>query len=112
MADGLTNYFEGMAAAPLWLWAIIIAIVLVIWFVPTFIAVFRNRPFLGAIALLNVPGGLSWIVWTALIVWAASGRGPPANLKTNAGQSALWIGLGALVLAAALIWYFATRGPA
>lgn len=104
--------WEDFAKMPPWFLAALVFVTLVVWFVPTVIAVFRNRTYLKPIALLNVPGGLSWIVWTALIVWAVSGKGPPANLKTNAKQSSLWIGLGVLVLAAALVWYVATRGAA
>lgn len=103
--------WEDLQKTPPWLVAALVLFTLAVWFVPTIIAVFRNRAHLKPIALLNVPGGLSWIVWTALIVWAVSGKGPPANLKTNARQGGLWIGTGVLVLAAALIWYFATRGP-
>ena len=104
--------WEDLGKMPLWFLAAVIAFTIIVWFVPTIIAIFRNRAYLRPIALLNVPGGLSWIVWTALIVWAVSGKGPPANLKTNVRASALWIGLGLLILAAALVWYFATRGPA
>ncbi|WGL15707.1 superinfection immunity protein [Microbulbifer bruguierae] len=38
------------------------------------IAVFFNRNHLGKIFLANVPAGLSWIAWVALLVWAATGK--------------------------------------
>jgi hypothetical protein len=105
------DWLSGMEEAPPIAWAATIAAVAVIWFVPTIIAVFRNRAHLRPIAALNVPGGLSWIVWTALIVWAASGKGPPANLTTDARQRWLWAGAGALILVLAVCWFLFTRSP-
>lgn len=106
MREWLTAYFEPMREAPPWLWAVVIILTLLVWFVPTLIATVRNRAWLKPIALVNIPAGLSWIVWTALIVWAASGKGPPPDIATNARKAWLWMGIGVAVLAAAIIWFF------
>ncbi|QKX18921.1 superinfection immunity protein [Microbulbifer sp. YPW1] len=45
-----------------------------VWFLPSVIAVFFNRAHLGKIFLANVPAGLSWIAWVALLVWASTGK--------------------------------------
>lgn len=110
MPNWLDNYFTTLREAPVWLWAVTIVLVLVVWFIPTFIALFRNRGWLRPIALLNVPGGLSWIVWTALIVWAASGKGPPPDLATNARKGWPWIAVGGVVIIAAIGWSIASEG--
>jgi len=105
MREWIIAYFEPLRDAPLWLWAVTIALVLIIWFVPAIIAIFRNRQWLRPIALLNIPAGMSWIVWTALIVWAASGKGPPPDIANNARKAWIWVGIGAVVLIAAIAWF-------
>ncbi len=47
---------------------------LLIWFLPSLLALAFNRQHAGKIALLNVPAGFSWIAWVALIVWAVTGK--------------------------------------
>ncbi|HAW94417.1 MULTISPECIES: superinfection immunity protein [unclassified Arsukibacterium] len=47
---------------------------LVIYFIPTLIAMFCNRRHLGKIALANIPAGLSVIAWFGLIGVAFSGK--------------------------------------
>lgn len=108
MRDWLIAYFEPMREAPPWLWAVVIVFTLLVWFVPALIATVRNRAWLGPIALLNIPAGLSWIVWTALIVWAASGKGPPPDIASNAQRAWLWMGIALAVLVAAIAWFFLT----
>lgn len=49
-------------------------LVVVVWFLPTLIAVVFNRQHLGKIAILNIPAGISWIAWGALCIWAATGK--------------------------------------
>ncbi|GAB2512552.1 superinfection immunity protein [Microbulbifer agarilyticus] len=41
---------------------------------PSLLAIFFNRKHLGKIFLANVPAGLSWIAWVALLVWAVTGK--------------------------------------
>jgi len=60
-------------ASPMF-WATIIPLVLFIWFLPVFLAVFFNRPHLKYIAIAAVPAGISFIAWGALLVWACSGK--------------------------------------
>ena len=67
-----------------------IAFVVVLWFVPTLIAVFRNRANLGKIAAVNVPAGMSFVAWGALIVWAISGKGTEAMPASVAGMRINW----------------------
>ncbi|WP_231759236.1 superinfection immunity protein [Microbulbifer elongatus] len=45
-----------------------------IWFLPSLLAIFFNRGHLGKIFLANIPAGLSWIAWVALLAWAATGK--------------------------------------
>lgn len=47
---------------------------LVIWFLPSLLALAFNRQHAGKIALLNIPAGFSWIAWVALLVWAVTGK--------------------------------------
>ncbi|MDP5150954.1 superinfection immunity protein [Rheinheimera baltica] len=47
---------------------------LTVWFLPSLLALVFNRQHLGKIALLNIPAGVSWIAWLALLVWAVTGK--------------------------------------
>ena len=47
---------------------------LLVWFLPSLLALFFNRQHAGKIAMLNIPAGLSWIAWGALCVWAVTGK--------------------------------------
>lgn len=47
---------------------------LLIWFLPSLLALVFNRHHVGKIAVLNIPAGLSWIAWGALCVWAVTGK--------------------------------------
>ncbi|MGI5309526.1 superinfection immunity protein [Rheinheimera sp. WS51] len=55
-------------------WIGFIPLLLVIYFIPTIIASFRNRANIGKIFIANIPAGFSWIAWFALIVWAFTGK--------------------------------------
>ena len=46
----------------------------VLWFLPSLLALVFNRQHVGKIALLNIPAGLSWVAWLALLVWAVTGK--------------------------------------
>ena len=54
--------------------AVFVIFFFAIWFLPSALAIFFNRGHLGKIFLANIPAGLSWIVWGALLVWAATGK--------------------------------------
>ncbi|WP_078082784.1 superinfection immunity protein [Microbulbifer mangrovi] len=58
-----------------------------IWFLPSFLAVFFNRAHLGKIFLANIPAGLSWIAWVALLVWASTGKMSSKLAKKYGAQS-------------------------
>ena len=45
-----------------------------IWFAPTILAAFFNRKHMRKIFFANIPAGLSWAVWGALIIWACTGQ--------------------------------------
>ncbi|WNZ56188.1 superinfection immunity protein [Microbulbifer sp. MKSA007] len=47
---------------------------LVFWFLPALIAFFLNRKHFGKILVANVPAGLSWLAWFALLAWAVTGK--------------------------------------
>jgi hypothetical protein len=49
-------------------------LVLLVWFLPTLLAMIFNRQHLGKIAILNIPAGISWLAWGALCIWAATGK--------------------------------------
>ena len=53
-------------------YAIIIAAVLVLWFLPTIVALFRNRKYLKLIFTLNIPLGLTITPWVILLAFAAT----------------------------------------
>lgn len=55
-------------------WLFFIPFVLLVWFLPTLLAVFFNRQQLKLIALANIPAGLSVIAWLGCIVWACTGK--------------------------------------
>lgn len=47
---------------------------LLVYFLPSLLAVFFNRRNLLTIAVLNIPAGFSLIAWGALVVWACTGK--------------------------------------
>ncbi|WP_444943132.1 superinfection immunity protein [Microbulbifer sp. ZKSA006] len=47
---------------------------LLVWFLPALIAFVFNRKHFGKIAVANVPAGLSWLAWFALLAWAVTGK--------------------------------------
>lgn len=58
-----------------------------VWFLPSLLAIFFNRAHLGKIAIANVPAGLSWIAWVALLVWASTGKMSGKLAKKYGSQS-------------------------
>ena len=69
-----TEFFHQLGQINPILWAVFIPFFLAIYFLPTVIAMFRNRQHLGKIFLANIPAGFSWIAWMALIIWAFTGK--------------------------------------
>ncbi|WP_444895752.1 superinfection immunity protein [Microbulbifer sp. SSSA005] len=60
---------------------------LLVWFLPALIAFFFNRKHFGKILVANVPAGLSWLAWFALLAWAVTGkmRGKKGEVSECAG---------------------------
>ncbi|WP_212747712.1 superinfection immunity protein [Pseudoalteromonas aurantia] len=54
--------------------ALFLVLFLCVWFLPTILAAFFNRKNLVKILVANIPAGLSWAAWGALLVWAFSGK--------------------------------------
>jgi len=81
------NEFIAMTtnASPMF-WLTLIPLVLFVWFVPTLLALFLNRPHLKYIAIANIPAGMSFIAWGALIVWAVGGKVSQKFAKKFAGK--------------------------
>lgn len=69
--ETITQIFE-QASGPFL--ALIIAITLLIWFAPAIVAVFLNPKHAKLIAIACIPAGLSLIAWSAVMVWAVTGK--------------------------------------
>lgn len=70
----LQTFFHNAANASLGFWLVLIPLVIVIWFIPSFLALFFNRKHLKLIFFANIPAGFSFIAWGACILWALSGK--------------------------------------
>lgn len=53
---------------------LVIAVILVFWFLPAFLAFFLNRKHFKLILLACIPAGLSFVAWGGVIVWATTGK--------------------------------------
>ena len=62
-------------------YAIVIPLMLAIYFIPTILALFFNRKYLKVIAIVNVPAGFSIIAWCGLIIVAVTGSASEKVLK-------------------------------
>ncbi|NRA61025.1 MAG: superinfection immunity protein [Psychrobium sp.] len=76
--DEIVDSFTNFSSVQL---MVTIPILLVIYFLPSIIAIFKNPKQLKLIVIANVPGGLSWIAWIALMGWAISGKAVPTFKK-------------------------------
>lgn len=68
---------------------ILIPFFLVVYFLPAILAVFFNRRHLTKIFLANIPAGLSWIAWVALIIWAITGKRKSQQEKKSSADQAV-----------------------
>lgn len=75
--DTLSTVFEHFEQAPIAVWLWVIPFTLVVWFIPSILALFFNRRHLKLIVLANIPAGFSFIAWGACIVWALTGKMRP-----------------------------------
>ena len=69
-----SEFFHQLSQLSPLFWVAFIPLFLLVYFLPSIIASFRNRQHLGKIFLANIPAGFSWIAWCALIVWAITGK--------------------------------------
>ena len=76
--EDLTTLFTNMTAME---YAIVVPLILAIYFIPTILAFFFNRKYIKVIAAVNVPAGLSMIAWGGLIVVAVTGSASEKLLK-------------------------------
>ncbi len=81
----LTRFYHNAVSASLGFWLVLIPLVILIWFVPTFLALVFNRKHLKLIFLANIPAGFSFIAWGACIAWAVSGK-MTGKLRTKLPQ--------------------------
>lgn len=76
--ETLQQFFDTFMQA--WLQADLVFLVIfgllfvIVWFLPSLLALLFNRQHVAKIALLNIPAGFSWIAWVALVVWAVTGK--------------------------------------
>ncbi|MCU7555915.1 superinfection immunity protein [Alteromonas sp. ASW11-19] len=54
--------------------ALVSVLVLVVWFLPVGLALLFNRKQAKLIAIACVPAGLSVFAWSAVLVWAVTGK--------------------------------------
>jgi putative effector of murein hydrolase LrgA (UPF0299 family) len=69
--ETITQIYEQTSAPFL---AVIIGVTLLVWFAPAIVAVFLNPKHAKLIAIACVPAGLSIIAWSAVMVWAVTGK--------------------------------------
>lgn len=74
MNDFVSTFLNSAEQAGTLYWIAFGVFFLVVYFLPTLLALVFNRQHLGKIAVLNVPAGFSLIAWGALIAWAATGK--------------------------------------
>ncbi len=55
-------------------WALVIVIMVFVWFLPVLLAMVFNRRQVKLIAITCVPAGLSLFAWSAVMVWAVTGK--------------------------------------
>lgn len=55
-------------------WAVVIALMLFVWFLPVLLALFFNRNQVKLIAVACVPAGFSVFAWSAVLVWSVTGK--------------------------------------
>ncbi|WP_444920411.1 superinfection immunity protein [Microbulbifer sp. CnH-101-G] len=56
-----------------------------VWFLPAIAAFFLNRKHFRKILAANIPAGLSWIAWVALLAWAVTGKMRGKGLEEQEG---------------------------
>ncbi|WP_306252090.1 hypothetical protein [Parvularcula sp. IMCC14364] len=67
MTDGFSSMIEQVKSFTPMQIAIIGVVTLVIWFIPTFLGLIRNRKHIGKIFLLNIPAAFTFTSWFLLM---------------------------------------------
>lgn len=70
----MTDFFSAFENASAFQWIMVGTLVLVIWFLPVALAMIFNRRQAKLIAIACVPAGFSLIAWSAVLLWAVTGR--------------------------------------
>ena len=83
----MNEFFTQFENASLLQWSLVVALMLFIWFLPVLLALFFNRRHLKYIAIACIPAGLSVVAWSAVLLWAVTGKAVekylPKKLKAN-----------------------------
>lgn len=87
LEDKFSNFLELFAQMEPTQTVIFVVFFFAVWFLPSLLAVFFNRAHLGKIFLANIPAGLSWIAWVALLVWASTGKMSAKLMKKHGSDS-------------------------
>jgi 4-hydroxybenzoate polyprenyltransferase len=74
----LTSMLENASVSLL---VTIVVVTVLIYFIPSFVALLRRHTYLKQVLVLNVILGWSTIGWVALLVWAFAGGEIPDKLK-------------------------------
>lgn len=67
-------FLEKFSQINVFLVVLFVPIFLAVYFIPGILAIFFNRRHVKKIWLANIPAGLSFIAWGALIIWAVTGK--------------------------------------
>ena len=70
----MTEFLAALEEASIIQWITVGAIVLVVWFLPVAVAYLFNRRQAKLIAIACVPAGFSIIAWSAVLLWAITGK--------------------------------------
>ena len=76
----MTEFLAAFEQASAFQWALVIAMVLFVWFLPVAVAAIFNRGQAKLIAIACVPAGFSLVAWSAVLVWAFTGRAVEKHL--------------------------------
>ena len=70
----MTEFLAAFEQASIFHWIAVGALVFVIWFLPVAVAYVFNRRQAKLIAIACVPAGFSIIAWSAVMLWAITGK--------------------------------------
>nr|WP_136250527.1 superinfection immunity protein [Ningiella ruwaisensis] len=70
----INNYFTALQTLNSLQIMLIVAAVLIVWFLPAMIAAVLNPAHAKYIVVACVPAGFSLIAWSGLMIWACTGK--------------------------------------